>query len=303
MSTRMPALSLAALPGRRAQMIEIAKEAESRGFSGIYGPSLGDAMSLMLAIALNTEHIRLGTTVMPIYGATAFNFAQTAAFLHEMSNGRFHFGTGISHGPVYERLNVSVGKPLSDMRRFVEELRAVPRTGDLPPLVLAAMRKRMIGLAGEIAEGMVFANGARSHMADSLAVLPAEKRDGDDFFIGCMTPTCISDDVEAAKAVNRRTLTGYAQLPNYRNYWKEAGFEEEMADVEKAIADNAPERIPAALSDRWLAEVTLFGPAGHVREQVEAWFDAGIKTPILVPSSAAGNQLVAIREVFDTFAD
>lgn len=302
MTNRMPALSLAALPGRRAQMIEIAKEAEQRGFSGLYGPSLGDAMSLMLAIALNTETIKLGTTVMPIYGATPFNFAQSAAFLHEISNGRFHFGIGISHGPVYERLNVSVGKPLGDMRRFVGELRAVPRTGDLPPLVLAAMRKKMIGLAGEIAEGMVFANGARSHMAESLAVLPGDKRTGDDFFIGCMTPTCISDDVEAAKAVNRRTLTGYAQLPNYRNYWKEAGFEEEMAGVEKAIADNEPERIPAALSDRWLAEVTLFGPAGHVREQVEAWFDAGIKTPILVPSSAAGNQLVAIREVFDTFA-
>ena len=43
-----------------------------------------------------------------------------------------------------------------------------------------------------------------------------------------MIPTCISDDVEAAKAVNRRTLTRYTMLPNYRNYWKEAGYVEEM---------------------------------------------------------------------------
>ena len=43
-----------------------------------------------------------------------------------------------------------------------------------------------------------------------------------------MIPTCISDDVEAAKAVNRRTLTNYGLLPNYRNYWKEAGYHEEM---------------------------------------------------------------------------
>jgi hypothetical protein len=36
-----------------------------------------------------------------------------------------------------------------------------------------------------------------------------------------------------------------------------------------------------------------------VREGIEAWFDAGIKTPIIVPSSAAGNQLKALQELFD----
>ena len=36
-----------------------------------------------------------------------------------------------------------------------------------------------------------------------------------------------------------------------------------------------------------------------VREGIEAWFDAGIKTPIIVPSSAQGNQLQAINEFFD----
>ena len=34
----------------------------------------------------------------------------------------------------------------------------------------------MVALAGEIAEGVVFANASRSHMAASLAALPAEKR-------------------------------------------------------------------------------------------------------------------------------
>jgi hypothetical protein len=34
---------------------------------------------------------------------------------------------------------------------------------------------------------------------------------------------------------------------------------------------------------------------------VEAWFDAGIKTPILVPSSAEGNQMKAFDELFAAF--
>ena len=117
-----------------------------------------------------------------------------------------------------------------------------------------------------------------------------------------MIPTCISDDIEAAKAVNRRTLTGYAFLPNYRNYWKEAGYEEEMNAVEAALAEKAPEKVPACLSDRWLADTTLFGTVAQVREGVEAWFDAGVRTPILVPSSAAGNQLKAFEELFEAYA-
>ena len=56
------------------------------------------------------------------------------------------------------------------------------------------------------------------------------------------------------------------------------------------------------MGDRWLDDVTLFGPATRVRERLEAWIDAGVRTPILVPSSAAGNQLTAFEEIFATFS-
>jgi alkanesulfonate monooxygenase SsuD/methylene tetrahydromethanopterin reductase-like flavin-dependent oxidoreductase (luciferase family) len=296
-----PALSLAAVPGRRHRILEVAKEAETRGFAGLYLPSLSDNMSLATALAFNTERIPFGTSVTPIYWRTPLDYAQSAAFIHEVSGGRFSFGIGVSHAPAHARFGVKVGKPLGDMREFVADLRAADRVGELPPLVLGTLRKKMIALSAEIAEGMVFANGARSHMADSLSALPAAKREDPAFYIGNMIPTCISDDVEAAKAVNRRTLTSYAMLTNYRNYWREAGHEEEMAGVEKAIAEGAPERIPDCLSDKWLADTTLFGPPAKILEGLEAWYDAGIRTPILVPSSAAGNQLTAFQEMFALF--
>jgi len=296
-----PALSLAAVPGRRHRILEVAKEAETRGFAGLYLPSLSDNMSLATALAFNTERIPFGTSVTPIYWRTPLDYAQSAAFIHEVSGGRFSFGIGVSHAPAHARFGVKVGKPLGDMREFVADLRAADRVGELPPLVLGTLRKKMIALSAEIAEGMVFANGARSHMTDSLSALPAAKREDPAFYIGNMIPTCISDDVEAAKAVNRRTLTSYAMLTNYRNYWREAGHEEEMAGVEKAIAEGAPERIPDCLSDKWLADTTLFGPPAKILEGLEAWYDAGIRTPILVPSSAAGNQLTAFQEMFALF--
>ena len=296
--TRMPAISLAAVPGRRRRIIDLAKEVEQRGFAGIYCPSLGDNLALCEAIALATSEIEFGTSITPIYTRNVADFASTAGFIHEVSGGRFRFGVGVSHEPAMKRLGITQGKPLADMRQFVADLKAVPRVGEQPPIVLATLRQKMIKLAEEVGDGMVFANGARSHMATSLRVLQPESRSNGDFFIGNMIPTCVSDDEEAAKAINRRTLTSYAMLPNYRNYWKEAGYEEEMNAVEEAVAARDFDRVPDCLSDRWLADTTLFGSAAKVREGVEAWFDAGIKTPIIVPSSAHGNQLDAIAECF-----
>ena len=295
---QLPAVSLAAVPGRRTKTIEIAQEIERRGFPGIFGPSLGDSLSLCNAIALSTTDIMIGTSITPIYTRNVTDFAQTAAFIHEVSNGRFRFGVGVSHAPALNRMGITAGTPLADMRQFVEDMQAVPRVGDLPPIVLATLRDKMIQLAEEIGGGMVFANGARSYMGHSLGNLSSETKARDDFFIGNMVPTCISDDKAAAAAVNRKTLTSYAFLPNYRNYWKQAGYEEEMNGVEAAIADKDFDRVPECLSDRWLADTTLFGSANEIREGIEAWFDAGIKTPIIVPSSASGGQIQALEEFF-----
>ena len=296
--SKLPAVSLAAVPGRRKAMLEIARDIERRGFPGIYAPSLSDSLALCQAIAMVTNEVEIGTSIIPIYTRNVVDFANTAGFIHEISDGRFRFGVGVSHAPAMDRLGVKRGKPLGDMREFVSALKAVPRAGEQPPIVLATLRTKMIQLAEEIGDGMVFANGARSHMGESLSALSDDARASDDFFIGNMIPTCISDDVEAAKATNRKTLTSYAYLPNYRNYWKEAGYEEEMTAVEKALADKDMDRVPECLSDRWLADTTLFGTASDVREGIEAWFDSGIKTPIIVPSSAVGNQLKAFEEFF-----
>jgi hypothetical protein len=97
-------------------------------------------------------------------------------------------------------------------------------------------------------------------------------------------------------------LTNYGFLPNYRNYWKEAGYVEEMEAIEKAIAEERPQDVPGCFSDKWLADNTLFGSARKVREGAEAWRAAGVRDLVIVPSSAAGNQMKAIEEVFAAFA-
>jgi len=298
----LPAVALAAVPGRRRATLELALEIERREFAGIYCASFGDAMGLCEALALVTQRIPFGTAIANLYTRHPSDYASSAAMIHELSGGRFRFGVGVSHDPVNRRLGLRTGRPLADARRFVEELRAAGRVGELPPIVLAALRERMVALAGEVAEGVVFANVARSHLARSLAALPPARRKDSTFFVGDMIPVCISDDRAAAMERNRKTLVMYVSLPNYRNYWKEAGYVEEMVAIEKAVGKGRSEDLTRLMSDRWLADVTLFGSAEEIRDGVERWREAGVTTPILVPSSAQGNQMNAFEELFAAFA-
>ena len=301
MSLAKPALSLAAIPGRRQRTLELAKEIEQRGYAGIYCPSLGDGLALCEALALVTEHIPFGTSVQPIYYRQPEDYAQTVAFINELAPGRFRFGIGVAHAPSLATRGLTGGRPLTDIQRFVARLRAAPRAGELPPLVLATLRRRMIGLAADVANGMVFANAARSHMAVSLAALPAGRAADENFFIGNMIPTCVHQDLEAARAVNRKTLSSYALLPNYRNYWREAGYGAEMDAVERCVADQRLDQVGDVLSDRWLDDTTIAGPPSRVREEVQRWVEAGVKTPILVPSAVQGGQMQAFEELFAVF--
>jgi alkanesulfonate monooxygenase SsuD/methylene tetrahydromethanopterin reductase-like flavin-dependent oxidoreductase (luciferase family) len=295
---RKPAVSLAPVPGRRKVAIELAQQFEKEGFSGIYSPSVIDNMTWCALLAQVTHEIPFGTSIANIYTRHPFDYAQTASFIHELSNGRFHFGIGVSHGPMHQRLGLRVGKPLGDIRKFIHDVHSsIPQPADLPPIVLATLRKPMVKLAGEIAQGAMWANAVRSHMADSILALPDAKRTDPAFMIANMVPTCIADDRAAAAAVNRRTLTSYVRLPNYQQYWIEAGFEEEMLAIRQAIANKQEEKIPKLMSDRWLQQVTLYGTAAEVREGIEGWYDAGVNTLIIVPSSAHGNQLVAFEEL------
>ena len=298
----MPAISLAAVQGRRQQTLDIAAEIERRGFTGIYCPSMGDCVALCQGIASATTDIVFGTSVQPIYFRNPEDLAATAAFIHEISNGRFRLGIGVTHGPVHQRLGITPGKPLADIREYVSAMQqAVKNHGELPPIVLATLRRKMVELSVEIGAGAVWANASRNDFKNSVADIPQDVQAGD-FLIGNMIPTVIDADREAGAARNRKTLQGYVSLPNYRNYWKQAGYVEEMEGIEAAIANGDRERVVTCMTDEWLSNATLYGSAAQVREGVEEWFDQGCKTPILVPSSTSGGQMHAIQEIFDCFA-
>jgi alkanesulfonate monooxygenase SsuD/methylene tetrahydromethanopterin reductase-like flavin-dependent oxidoreductase (luciferase family) len=298
-TSRLPALSVIGTPTKRTAILELAAEADRRGFAGLASPGVHGNLAMAGSLAHVTSRIPFWTSIQPIYHCHPAEVAITAGHLAEVSGGRFRLGLGVSHAPAMDRLGIHTGKPLSDIRTYVEAMRGAERpAGPLPPIWLATLRDRMLELAVEIADGAIWANAALSHMEKQLATIPADRRDS--FSLLNMAPTVIDADKDAARAIHRRTLTGYVTLPNYRNYWKAAGYEAEMAAIEDAVTAGDRDALPGLMTDEWVDDCTISGSPGEVSERLEAWYQIGV-TPIAVMSSTTGGQAHAIGQLFELY--
>lgn len=297
---RLPALSVIGVPTKRGAILDLAAEADRRGFAGLASPGIHGNLALCGSLAHVTSRIPFWTSIQPIYHSHPAEVAVTAGHLAEVSAGRFRLGLGVSHEPAMSRLGLSTGRPLSDMRRYVESIRATGRAaGELPPIWLATLRDKMLELALEVADGALWANGAFSAMAAQLARAGVASREG--FALANMVPTVIDADKAAARAVHRRTLSGYVALPNYRNYWKAAGYEGEMAAIEDALERGDREALPGLMTDAWIDDCTISGSPGEVRARLDEWWGLGVM-PIATMSSTSGGQAKAIGELFALYA-
>ncbi|MFM7879152.1 MAG: LLM class flavin-dependent oxidoreductase [Acidimicrobiaceae bacterium] len=299
-----PAVSMVAPAKKRHAILELARRAEELNFAGIACPSLGATMGLCVSLAHSTNEIKFWTSIQPIYYSHAIEMANTAAHIHEVSNGRFALGLGVSHGPVVDRLGATTATPLADIKNYLAAMKAQERfSGDLPPIYLAALRNKMMHLASEISNGAIWANASRKSIATQIALLPDSKRSN--MFIANMIPTVISDDVDAARAIHRKTLVGYVTLPNYRNYWRACGYGEQIDAFEKILSESAKEsrntEIISAMDNEWLDDCTISGDVDTVRERLYGWAQIGV-LPIAVMSSTSGGQAQAISQLFDAFS-
>lgn len=296
----MPALSVIGSANKRLTILELAAEAETRGFAGLACPGVGGNLAMCASLAHVTNSISFWSSIQPIYLAHPMEIAANAAHIAEVSGGRFSLGLGVSHTPMLDRMGLVTGRPLSDMREYVAALRKSERgAGALPPILLAALRNRMLDLAIEIGDGALWANASLSHTPAQVERIPAERRAS--FALANMVPTVIDADLDAARAIHRRTLGGYINLPNYRNYWRVAGYDDEMNAIETALASGNRDSASAAMSNRWIDDCTISGDPTHVRDRLAEWSATGV-TPIAVMSSTSGGQATAIRELFDLYA-
>src|SRR5919197_3838190 len=152
-----------------ADHAELFRRAEAAGYDDFWtGDTNGaDGFTPLVLAAAHTERVRLGTGIISAFTRGPAVLAQHAAALAEASRGRFVLGLGSSSNVIVERWNgVPFEKPLSKVRAAVEGLRPVlagerglggfklETAPQYPiPIVVAALRGKMLGLAAQIADG------------------------------------------------------------------------------------------------------------------------------------------------------
>jgi alkanesulfonate monooxygenase SsuD/methylene tetrahydromethanopterin reductase-like flavin-dependent oxidoreductase (luciferase family) len=278
---RRPYLALNDRPGDRAGALALAAEIGDRGFAGIASSSRGDNLAWLLAVLDRTSGITVLTDIANIYLRHPLTMGNAASLIEELHPGRFLLGLGVSHAPMLAGMGVRGGRPLADMREYVQRMREAAGAAPFPPVILATLRSRMVALAGEIAQGAIWANAVRSRLGASLDAVPPGTRAS--FVVGNIAITCISDDRAEAVSAARRALRTYFRLPNYLNYFVEAGYEAEVAAARRANEQGDERALDAAVTERFIAETCLIGPAAAVREQAGQWYDAGVTHLVLSP--------------------
>lgn len=309
-----PGIILAAEPGHRRAAIIAARELERRGFPHLlcpydYGLPEGewisniteayDALSLSTAILQATHAIHVGTGITVTYMRHPADVAAAASFNHEISNGRFTLGLGSGVDEFLLRFGVQPERPLAHMRSYVERLRASASRQPLPPILIAAVRPRMIRLACEIADGPLGANWALSSMPAILEAIPAERRGH--VTVGNVAPAWITDDRGEGLAFMRRFLGLHMRLANFRSYFAEAGYESEAARALAAIEAGDDAGVEAAISERMADDIGIFGTRSQIRDKVEAWQAQGVTLTISTLLTIKNQPEAVLRasELFD----
>ena len=142
--------------------IAYARRAEELGYGTLWVPeTVGrEPIALCSLLAAATDRINLGTSIINIWGRDAQAARMAALTLAEASGGRFVLGLGVSHPHLAGKLRGHrFERPLSRMREYLAAYRAAiyrgpsPSGGSEPPVMVAALRERMVDLAATDAEG------------------------------------------------------------------------------------------------------------------------------------------------------
>jgi len=274
---------------------ELARRAEAADYTDLWsGETNGpDGFTPLAAAAAWTDRVRLGTGVVGVFTRGPALLAQQAAALADVSDGRFALGIGASSDRIVEGWNkMPFERPLTRIAETVDFLDAAfagerTATGfkleqppaEAPPIVLAALRGKMLRLAVERAAG-AFTNFL------PLAGLPkvTEQLEGapEGFELLCRF-FCIPGEREQTEPLARFMFASYITVPVYEAFFRWLGYDERIDEMVAAWAAKDREAALAAAPWDLIEDTFIFGSPEEMRERLEAFVQGGITLPILTP--------------------
>ncbi|MEJ7934396.1 TIGR03620 family F420-dependent LLM class oxidoreductase [Sphingobium sp. AN558] len=244
------------------RIASFAQRVEELGYAAIWLPD-GFGRDSFIASALllaSTKDLVAATGISSIYSRDSVATAAAATALNEWSGGRFILGLGVSHAPAVEGMRGhDYTKPVSTMRAYLEGMTNAPYNAALPtektPVLLAALRGKMLELARDKADGAHPFNVTPQHTAQARDILGPGK-------LLCVEQKLILEtDPAKARAIGRAELELYLGLDNYLNSWRAMGFSDDD------FANGG--------SDHLIDSIIGWGDENALRKRIDQHFDAG----------------------------
>lgn len=272
---------------------EHVKHAEAAGYTDLWsGETAGpDGFTPLALSAAWTERARLGTGIVGVFQRGPALLAQEAAALADASGGRFVLGIGSSSDRIVEGWNgIPFERPLSKVREtldFLDVALAGERTATgfkletAPahqiPIVLAALRGKMLELAVERAQG-AFTNflplGGLPRVTEQLDGAPAG------FELLCRF-FCIPGEREEVEPLARFMFSSYITVPVYTAFFRWLGYGEQIDPMVAAWEEGDRKAAAAAAPWELIEQTFVFGPPAQMRERLDAFVAGGVTLPVL----------------------
>ena len=284
--------------------------AEANGFDDVWfsDAMAPDSLTMAAAVAPYTRRMRVGVAVTPVYTRTPAVFAATANVLGQLLPGRFVLGLGSSSQTIMERFNgIQMEKPLTRVKETAImvrsmlageksefELSTLHSRGyrqeplpEPPPIYLAALRPKMIEMAAEHGDGVIFNLWPQKALPKMLEhVEIGARRAGkrlEDIEIVNRSVVMVTDDIEDAKARFRNHYAPYYANPVYNNFLKWAGYPDEAEGIVAGWAARDRALSTGSITDEIIEAVAIIGDIDKVHRRFREDAAVGIDTNIVSP--------------------
>jgi probable F420-dependent oxidoreductase len=221
-----------------------------------------------------------------------------AAALADAAPGRFALGLGASSETIVEGWNAArMERPLARVRdtlRFLREALAGARIdrdyetfsvrgfalerapAAPPPLLVAALRERMLALAGAEADGVCLSLLSADDVRRVLPAFEAAGGRGKEVFL--RVAVFALADAARARRLARRLLAPYLAAGPYARFHAALGRAREVQRVAAALHARDRAEAEAAIPDAWVDGMVVHGPAEACRAQLARFVAAGVTT-------------------------
>ncbi len=300
-------------------IVDCVKRAEELGYDSAWVTEGhgGDQFAVLSACAVATRKIRLGTAISSVFVRSAPTIAMAAATVDDLSDGRFILGLGSSHKVQVEpEHGIPFGKPITRVRETVGLIRQLLAEGTVAfegetvrvekfelwfkphrprlPIYLAGLFPKMVGVCGEISDGIILTRSTVKTAAEIrrglAAGAQAAGRDASGIEVTSLLPTAVAESRAEAMEMMRPGLALYAGFfPRYNKLIASHGFEQEARDIADAYQKGDMEGAIRAVSDAMVDATSVCGTPAQCRERIAAYRDSGIDLPIISPFVRGGD--------------